>query len=341
MSKLYLLFFGCLIKEILSAAKCKTFKKRCIDEVKIENICYLSGNEGIGEASIYNYFYKPCSNNQFCEKITTNYGQCMDRYNNMEEGEKCSMGLECKSGICSNGKCSYILDGNICNEDMNCKKTSFCKYRASGKPICAKLSGKGEECLFDNYCQFNLACGTIDTSGVKKCAEMYSLKAGEMSDNADLCESGYFATRNGISYCVEAVVNKTTCSFEEENPCPTYLIYNETIPTEIAFGACNCKWNGDMVCKPSSNSDSWKNFIKIYRDEVSKIKGEEIHASTMRRSFWGKNEIIDARTYYSNYLEMDGAEDCVINYYLEKNRYNGNDWVKVQLSLLFIFSFII
>ncbi len=316
------------ISEFLSRS-CKGFNKKCIDETSSTHFCYLAGYEGTDENSNFTYYYGSCPKGQFCQKITTYTGTCAKRLSLGQLGDECKNSFECESGVCLQNKCSYLKEGSVCNEDKNCNKTSFCYSGATGVSVCKPLSKEGEECNFDNYCAFNLACGTIDTSGKKKCAKMYSIKAGEMSDNAELCEGGYFVTLNSKSICADATTTVTNCNFEDENPCPMELDGGALGKLETGFGMCNCKWNGEQVCKPTSNSEQWKNFTKIYKEEVEKMKGEEVHAATMRRYFWGNKKIQDARTIYGDYLNIDGAPDCVVNYYLQQN--SGN---LLKLSLI-------
>lgn len=336
--KSYLAFIILLqLISVFVSRSCSGFNKKCIDDTNSDDLCYLSGKEGTAAGSNFTYYYKACPKGQICQKLTTYTGKCAKIVSLGQFGDECKNSFECESGICLQNKCTYLKEGSVCNEDKNCNKTSFCYSGPGiGTSVCKPLAKEGEECSFDNYCAFNLACGTIDNSGKKKCAKMYSLKAGEMSDNADLCEGGYFVSINSVYYCADATITVTNCNFEDANPCPMELDGGALGKLETAFGMCNCKWNGEQVCKPTSNSEQWKNFTKIYKEEVEKMKGEEIHSATMRRYFWGNKKIQDARTIYGDYLSIDGAPDCVVNYYLQQNSGNVLKYSLISFIIAFM-----
>lgn len=298
---------------------CKAYEKKCFDENYVINrdLCYVSGNEGIGNQSVYTYYYGQCEKNSYCAKVSTK-GQCVESFPLKQDGSQCNIGVECESGVCDmqTHKCVYLKDGDVCYDDAQCGRKSFCYSDLnSNTKKCIPLKKENEECYGDNYCDFNLACGTIDKSGVKKCAKMFSLKAGEMSDNMDLCEGGFFADYDNTTYCVDVIVTNKRCSFEDDNPCPTVYDFGNVTAKQEVHGMCHCKWNGDKVCKPSSNSNLWKQFISVYNNVVANLNVDNIHVATMRRKWWGSYDIIKARSDYADYLETHGTQQCVKSYY--------------------------
>lgn len=308
------------IQEAFLYESCPVKSKQCAkDKLKLSNLCYLQGREGVGGQD--SYYFNGCSEGEQCVLEPTNIGQCVKKLTQKKVGESCTLMVECESYLCAtNNTCSSIPDGNICNEDANCGYNSFCFYPGKSeieRGVCTPLKKEGEECAFDNYCIFNYACGIIDETGKKKCAKMFSRKAGELSDNNLLCESGLASPNpdnNNTYQCADYKMSSETCTPGDVDGCINTISFGNK-GSKNQTETCKCKWNGQGHCNLDSSSEQWQNFIKVYNEEVTKINPEKMHVAVTRQHWWDNTNIIKARIDYAEYFEIDGTEDCVKQYY--------------------------
>ena len=123
----------------------------------------------------------------------------------MDEGDKCLVSKECKTGICDQNKkkCVFVADGAECTDSENCGYKSFCQRYTEGtepKGKCAPLIAEGQSCKDDksvvSQCKFWLVCGAVDGAVDYTCIKMYSVDDGktvtvsEDYDEGQLCKSG-------------------------------------------------------------------------------------------------------------------------------------------------------
>lgn len=311
------------LQEAFLAEYCPIKSKQCAkDKLQLSNLCYLQGREGVGGQD--SYYFNGCSEGEHCVLEPSNIGQCAKKLSQKKEGESCKVMVECESYLCAtNNTCSHIPDGQTCNEDANCGYQSFCYYPGESKEergVCMPLKKEGEECAFDNYCEFNYACGIIEiheNETIKNCTKMFSRKAGELSDNNLLCESGLASPNpdNNYTYqCADYKMSSTNCTPGDVSGCTNTISFGDN-GSKTETEACKCKWDGQGRCNLDSSSEQWQNFIKVYNEEVKKIDPEKIHVAVARQRWWDNANIIKARIDYAEYFEIDGTDDCVKQYY--------------------------
>ena len=158
-----------------STINCPSKVKKCFtDNVQLSNsVCYLPGKDGFGRDSQDTYYYKKCNAGEICSvDPLSGIGQCAKNIIKKKKGESCISMSECESLTCKEGKCTYIEDGDVCNENDNCGLNSFCMEHGAGNyRTCTPLKKEDEECVTDDYCGFNMACGIIKegSSVCKQC----------------------------------------------------------------------------------------------------------------------------------------------------------------------------
>ena len=114
----------------------------------------------------------------------------------MDEGDKCLVSKECKTGICDKNKCVFVADGAECTDSENCGYKSFCQRYTEGtepKGKCAPLIAEGQSCKDDksvvSQCKFGLLCGAVDGAADYTCIKMYSVDDGKTVTDSSLCKS--------------------------------------------------------------------------------------------------------------------------------------------------------
>lgn len=292
---LFILFLFLITLSLsLTPLPCPKKEKKCFENntVLSSPACYLSGKDGFGSDSQDTYYYRSCNTGEKCHiDPLSGVGQCVKIIEKKKEGEECISMSECESVTCIEGKCSHVLDGSVCNENENCGLGSFCMNQREGNySICAPLRQKGEECGNDDYCAFNMACGTLDKdSPTKHCEIMFSLDAGAMNDNNLLCKSGLASMipDGKTYYCADYKMDKPTCTLQQN--CTMTITASPTLSKEYK-DTCKCKWDGTSLCRLDSSSTQWTNFVETYNKEVQVLKEEDIkkiHVVLQRGNWWG------------------------------------------------------
>ena len=165
---------------------------KCASELGIDNLCYKAIREG-SDNIIY---VAGRAEDEYCPAKEEAY--CIKKIVKKDEGDQCEADTECKSGMCTEGKCSTLPDGAECKKHYQCGQFSACRPSDS---TCQPLLKEGDSCDSDYDCGFNLACGD------GKCQKMFSLEVGAVSDNWKLCKSGIsykYKSKKGYNfYCVD------------------------------------------------------------------------------------------------------------------------------------------
>ena len=217
----------------------------------------------------------------------------------LKEGKKCISDSECQTGLCRNGKCSYLSDGDDCSHYYDypdfdaCGPKSYCK-----SSICAKLEIEGNACQGNiKRCVLGTICGTTgeDASNWEnyKCIKMFSIEDGVTVSDKLMCKSGL---KN-----------------EDDGKC----IKRETKTEE---------W--DEYVKEYN-----KRLDKINDDEKRKITDIEYRETLDNRNVAKK--YVEADQYFYEILEKAEDRDCIKDYCV--TQLNGNR-VNVSLISLFFFS---
>ena len=124
----------------------------------------------------------------------------------MDEGDKCLVSKECKTGICDQNKkkCVFVADGAECERSENCGYKSFCQEGTETKGKCAPLIAEGQSCKDDKgvmlKCKFGLVCGAVDGATDYTCIKMYSVDDGKTVTDSSLCKSGDY---DSADRCIE------------------------------------------------------------------------------------------------------------------------------------------
>lgn len=326
-----------VIRQTLSQER--TAKYKCADELSVDS-CYF---HDINSNTI---FVKSCSEKEFCLMISPllAVGQCAKK-EMRQEGESCNSMVECMTGICLNGKCSTLNDGESCENDLNCGHKSFCHMKK-----CIPLYLKGESCIpridisDDNnefhkifsFCELGTLCGDIGEGN--KCIELYSLPDGQISDNKYLCKSGknHYDKELQKYVCVSKKRSTSTC--DENNNCTITVYYNETSSIDESVN-CWADNNSTYICPIQSDSQEWTDYLTLYQSELEKEKKIDTKISTMNRIHLGRDKLIKAAVNYfrneqiitdtSNYKYKECLNDYWYRFYAAGNRAN----VKASLLL--------
>ena len=301
----------CLLTTIIcnddNDERCDVYK--CLDnDVSNKLICKLTSFDN--ESQITTHRVRKCNDNMKCKQEITEGALCTNVFVPKEEGEPCNMNFECNSNICVNNKCSFYPLTHKCERSMNCNKNAFCN-----NSICTTLLQPQDECNTSKGCPFGYACGKTSENEKSKCHHMFSIKHGEYSSESLLCESGL----NVNNICVDTYINETNikrCTSNKE--CEYTLIKGNE--TETKEGKCVCSKNGEKYCELTSMSIYWKEFLTVFRKEVSEYKVNTTHVAHYRNidindvtSNWFNNKRIQT-AFRKTKAEYYDTLDCVHEY---------------------------
>ena len=195
--------------------------------------CYLEDSQSI--------YLLSCQDGEKCNEKTNENSQCEPITSLLHEGESCTQGTECISGICSDNKCSTLADGETCNNSKECAIGSYC----SKSNKCAQLLGKDADCTDDvNSCGLGLTCSN------NKCVVLYSLDNGELADNALACKSTmrFQNEIESIKYCGQ-INTVEECNNQDHGS------FTATLKGDYSYRyLCNANWGGWYRCSELSDN---------------------------------------------------------------------------------------
>lgn len=313
---------------LYTTGPCDIFK--CSESKLQKDICMVSGIESVGEETRTIYYLDNCSSSKKCQFIGDSYGVCIKPYPSLGfTGDKCHQDEECISRNCEDKKCKPKSVGASCSENSQCDDESACVYNKEVSDyICKKLVGKGDKCISDNECPFNTVCsGTRNNEGT--CIDYFSLGVGEVSYNELACASGqiysyHLSSGSKKSVCAEHTLKEPTCDQSDVKTgyhCKISINYStaEGVGPIDDIVDCVCKPNGEFGCPALSDSESFKNYVEVYKKEIEKVKTKGVQISNMDRHHWYNKKIKDAYMRYSLYPQLEGADECYEHYILDSN----------------------
>ena len=303
--KSYSIILLALVSIILANEKTKVYK--CGDELKLDT-CYL--HYSTETESIY--YYKACRKGRYCEydDAYEGFGQCIKIPAGLDEGDKCLVSMECKTGICDQNKkkCVFVADGAECKSNENCGYKSFCQRYTEGterKGKCAPLIEEGQSCKDDkgvvSECKIGLLCGAVDGATDYTCIKMYSVDDGktvtvsEDYDEGQLCKSG------DVDY------SDNKCREKEEK------------------------------------ATEWKNYVDAFQKELDDGMDDEQTKFTKWFYYYGK-QTLGSKTVIEKYVEYEYKDkigtgddaDCIKDYFIRQElSSNGLNISSISLLLLF------
>ena len=176
---------------------------KCASDLKVDT-CYFKDYQSTESTDTYTYYVDACPKGKYCVDLSDDdntegilVSQCMKKKHYLDEGDKCEVGSECKSGVCTDKKCVTYEEGKTCSKTKECKLGLYCKTSDKSKS-CAKYLKKDESCANnEGKCRPGLECAN------GKCIPIYSLKDGEKTDNDGACRSGEKYPNNGEEQCGE------------------------------------------------------------------------------------------------------------------------------------------
>ena len=188
-------------------------KFQCDDKLAAGK-CYETRTENMLEVA----YVKKCGDGKICNEYS---GNCEDEPKNLPFGAQCSTDNDCKSNTCLNNKCSYLSDGENCDDqNEKCGLNSYCKI-ASKNPksyACAKYIEKGEVCQDEDKCKKGLVCAKVGNETTSKCTKQYSVDDGVNKDNSEVCKSmEKYKIKDGTSEVCGYI--KSTAACDNNNQC--------------------------------------------------------------------------------------------------------------------------
>ena len=311
---------------------------KCSESSLRDGLCMVRGEEPVGDNEKRNIYYlDTCSSSKYCTFNLNNpdiseYSICrkIEKASLGLTGDKCHMDEECYSKTCNDKKCEAKSVGSSCSDHIECDEESACVWNEEdSKKKCKKLVGKGEKCHYTDECPFNTVCtGDQYTEGT--CVDYFSLGIGETSYEPLACATGQiheYYTSDINSVCAEYTAKDSTCTEGSSKGgyyCTISIKYStdQSIPAKEENAQCQCKSNGEYGCPAFSDSDSFKNYVEVYKKEVEKVKIKGKQVSSMDRNHWNNKKIKEAYLKYVNHVKLDGADECYEKLIMGSNHLN-------------------
>ena len=162
---------------------------KCADNLKLDT-CKLFVQGDSSKDIPDTQYVSDCGKGKKCVYVGDSY-KCVKRANLLEEGDKCKLDKECKTGKCKGEKCSYLADNEECDGDQNCGLNSSC-VTVDGVKKCLAMIAEGQSCDGDakGECKAGLVCGKVGDENAKTCKKRYSVADDTQVSNYRLCKGG-------------------------------------------------------------------------------------------------------------------------------------------------------
>lgn len=289
--------------------------------------CFLEGDEGETEVT----YVKACGKGKTCTEddyYGGKFGICVKRKDLLEEDKKCTSPLECRSGICTNKKCSKKKVNEPCNQDSDeCGKSAFCKEGDGETGTCKELSGKEGECNDEEHCQIGLTCSN------GKCIEKFSLEVGSEADEDNACKTG----KSDGNKCVNYTAVENSCTEKEDEhqqkikACKTKT--NDGTSDNIEDNDyCERNWDDKYIC-PTEKYSKWDKYVEEFKKRYDKLSDDDKKDKYINRDTLNNNKVRDAYAEYYYYQYINFDDDCIKDYYHKKA---GANLIKTPYYLPFL-----
>ena len=135
---------------------------KCASDLKVDT-CYFKDYQSTESLDTYTYYVNACPKGKYCIELSDKgnedgilVNQCMKKKHYLDEGDKCAIGSECKSGVCTDNKCVTYEEGHTCSSSKECKTGLYCKTNDKAN-ACTKYLKKGDSCK-EGTCRPGLEC---------------------------------------------------------------------------------------------------------------------------------------------------------------------------------------
>ena len=263
---------------------------KCPDDKKIkigEDVCAIVSNE---KGSINSYdpvIYikkKSCGKKKECSSCSSNFNidnpdtsspydsvcACKKKLKLLKIKKKCNYNAECKTGVCSGGKCASFGKCYSSSDYSICGPGKYCKGYDSVTDTdgtCTDYVNEGGSCANGEKCAPGLECDLI--ASTKTCKKKYSLGKGESSNYLDYCKTGFLASSGK---CAALVSVEKDCSIKINDGTSDFTLSVST-NSYLAFTTPD----GKNSCKYSTGfNDLLDELVKRYNKiKLNKILEKE------------------------------------------------------------------
>ena len=243
---------------------------KCASDLKVDT-CYFKDYQSTESTDTYTYYVDACPKGKYCVDLSDDdntegilVNQCMKKKHYLDEGDKCEVGSECKSGICTDKKCVAYEEGKTCSKTKECKLGLYCKTSDKSK-TCAKYLKKGDKCdMKQEQCRPGLECGN------GQCVDNFSINNGEKSDNWWACKSGEKFPNKGEVQCGE-VTSVGECDKNNQAVVKIQFSSEETYTVSCSDYIPELDSDYSALKKANYDKDEWKNFVEKldkYREDI-------------------------------------------------------------------------
>lgn len=304
-------------------------KIHCGNEM-IDKSCFVRGHID-GERV---YFINSCKPGEYCPR-EYNYPLCAKKATQKTEGAKCKVNTDCVIGVCRNGRCKVLENGDTCDYDENCNEKSVC---SNSNYYCTAMKALGDPCTHSTDCKIGLECAGEDKTSMI-CIKIGTAADGLVAATKLACISGFTVkNKDGLDICA-SFRNETDCEKNDLNNkyyCtgPLHRGENRTSTEEIQ---CEIGWDDNYIC-PSVKSDAHLYYLEEFTQEFAVLPDGKYNRITNRYTL---NHFYLAQFYldFEYYEKVNGADFCIRDYYFSEiassRKIHLTKYLIIALPLLF------
>lgn len=238
-------------------------------------------------------------------------------------GAPCDLNSDCLSNNCTDGICSANQTNYPCTENSHCENDAYCFNNT-----CQRLADENEKCDENILCRYGYLCAPkYNGSDYTQCLKLYSIETGNYAYYPELCESGTFSAKQ---ICISTSLKTFSTNFatcNDKTNCP--FIWNDRGISVVGENICTMFLDEKWRCSVVSESEEWKNFVKVTHEEMKNTK----------YPLWNGINIFhlsyELRKAFVQKSVGDESTDCVVQAVVQKHLM-GNEslWLKMKVAVL-------
>lgn len=246
------------------------------------------------------YYVKPCKKGYFCDtevfEDMSRLPVCNKLLALSGENKKCFNSADCGIGICVNGKCKIVQNGEKCYYDEQCGEKSFCNEDME----CESMKVLGESCSQSSQCEVGFEC--INSI----CGYIFKGENGDIVDNEKACKSGFTIEENDEMICATFQPKSLEC--DSNHTCFGTVDVGNNEKKEYN-ASCVPNWADKYIC-PSKRNSSFLSYVDAFSEAFITLKDFEKNRIINRYTL-NKPVVTSFLLDFQEYYRTNGASDCV------------------------------
>lgn len=225
---------------------------------------------------------------------------------NVRSGFFCCKDSDCFSNSCEDKRCAGVEKDKKCSDvDENCLPGHYCQKNANPEDSeCKEGKDDGEKCTRNEECLVGMMCNIEFNQEEGECTWIYSLDAGDKSNEKILCKTNYLTKEEDKCDELDVYIDNTKISEPYECNIGQTCEFRSKVTNEVrGNSACFCdgKHTDTGYCGEFIEYTGVLNsMFKKFRFSSSRCSGKYAHSTDFDVLLYCDSISEELYTYYLN-----------------------------------------